>query len=220
MPFIQPATNNYFGFMPVQSYGTLAPASLYPVSSSEAGDINIGDVVVLTSLGTAKVAPTGSLATSMLGVAGSYLPATAGILLAKLNSNTSGMVLVYDDPNQIFVGCDTTSCVAVASTQYASTSTENLILGHTYAICTTGPIGSTGPSSLTHQSVMCLSGQLSTHGAGTGVFKIIGLHPIENNTLSTGAYGAAVSSSGVRKYLLRPTAHQLSGWAASPVSTG
>jgi hypothetical protein len=220
MPWLQPATNNYSGFHPATAAFGAAQVNLYPVSSSEAGDINIGDVVVLTSIGTMKVAPTGSLASLAAGVAASYLPAAGGILAAKLNSNSSGMVLVYDDPDQVFWGTDTTSAVAAASTAYASTSTENEWIGHTYAICTTGPIGSTGPSSATHQSVMCLSGQLSTHGAGTGVFKILGLHPIENNALSTAALFAAVGASGVRKYLLKFSTHQLDGNNVVPVSTG
>ena len=217
MPYLQPATNNYFGFMPATAN---ARVNLYPVSSSEAGDINIGDVVVLTSIGTVKVAPISGLASGMAGVAASYLAATAGILAAKLNSNSSGMVLVYDNPDQIFVGCDTTSAVAAASTAYASTSTENEWIGHTVTVCTTGCIGSTGPSGTLHRSVMALSGVLSTYGAATGVFKILGLHPVENNTLSTAALFAAVASSGVRKYLLKPSTHQLAGFTAVPISTG
>jgi hypothetical protein len=220
MPYLQPATNNYFGFMPAQAPYGVESASLYPVSSSEAGDINIGDVVVMTSLGTAKVAPTGGLTANMMGVAGSYLAANTGILGATLNANTSGMVLVYDDPNQVFVGCDTTSGVAVASTAYASTSTENHWIGQTYAVLTTGCTGSTGPNGTLHRSVMALSGVVSTYGAATGVFKIIGLHPIENNILSTAAGFAAVASSGVRKYLLKPSTHQLAGPAVVPASTG
>jgi len=220
MPWLQPATNNYFGFIPAVSAGGQVQVNPYPVSSSEAGDINIGDVVVLTSLGTMKVAPTGSLASLMAGVSASYLAANTGSLLAKLNSNTSQFVYVYDDPNQIFVGCDTTSGVTAASTAYASTSTENEWIGHTVAVCTTGPIGSTGPSSVTHQSVMCLSGVLSTYGANTGVFKILGLHPIEGGQLSTAARFAAGAATVVRKYLLRPSTHQLAGPTIVPVSTG
>ena len=219
MPWLQPATNNYFGFIPARSLGGEIQVNPYPVSSSEAGDINIGDVVVLTSIGSLKVAPTGGLASLMSGVAASYLVGGGGSLSAKPNSNSSQFILVYDDPNQIFVGCDTTSGVAAASTMYASTSTENEWVGHTYAVLTTGAVGSTGPSSVTHQSVMALSGIVSTHGADTGVFKIIGLHPIETS-LSTAAWAAAGASTVVRKYLLRPSTHQLAGATVVPVSTG
>ncbi len=220
MPWNQPATNNYFGFIPVVSPTGSVSINPYPVSSSEAADINIGDAVVLTSIGTMKVAPTGALGSLFAGVAANYLAANTGILGAKLNSNTSGLLYVYDDPNQIFMGCDTTSGAAVASTQYASTSTENQWVGHTYGILTTGCTGSTGPSSVTHQSVMAISGVISTHGANTGVFKILGLHPMENNTLSTAAWAAAGGAANVRKYLLKPSTHQLAGPTVVPVTTG
>jgi hypothetical protein len=217
MAFLQPATNNYFGFIPHPVNGGIQ-ANLYLVSSSEAADINTGDLVVLTSIGSVKVAPTGGRASLMAGVSAQYLVGGGGSMLASVNTLSSKMCLIYDDPMQIFVGMDTTSGIAVASSMYAA-STENIYSGQTYAVLTTGCINSAGPSSVLHQSVMALSGVVSTYGANTGVFKIIGLHPVESG-LSTSKHNEAVSANGVRKFLLRPSTHQLAGPTVVPISTG
>jgi hypothetical protein len=192
MPYIQPKLNNYFGLMPVSAgAGTLIECNPYAVSSSEASDINIGDVVVQTSKNTVRVItgafnPTSSMA--VVGAAASFLAAGTGSTGAFLNSNTSQMVLVYDSPNQRFVICDTTS---------ASAGTETALYKN-YAILATGCIGSTGASSSLHRSVQALSGVTST---ALGGFHILSLHPIENGQYSSGGAGTAVTSSGVSKWI-------------------
>lgn len=208
MPFLRPATNNYFGFMPAGEIKRMTP---YPVSSSEAGNIAIGDVVVLTSRGTAKVAPAGALASLMLGVAANSVTAGAGSTSARIGDPTASC-FVYDHPDQMFVGCDTTSSPIV----FAG-STNSPSIGQTYAVLTTGCTGSTGvgPSG---QSVMALSGTVSTYGAATGVFKLVGPHPIEAANFSTGIFSSAGATS--HKWLLVPATPQMAGWLASPVSTG
>jgi hypothetical protein len=197
MPYLQPATNNYFGFMPAREG---ARTGLYPVSSSEAADIAIGDVVVPTSLGTAKIPPSGGLLTgNILGVAASFLTAGTGV---KSNPTTSQQLLVYDDPYQVFVGCDTTSGI------YGPINTSGGMY-NVVAICSTGVVGSTGNNAMLKRSVMALSGVLTTIGRDAGVFKVLGMHPIENNVASSGASRGTVTSSGVRKWLLQPTTHVL-----------
>jgi hypothetical protein len=192
MPYIQPKTNNYFGFMPVSmSGGGTIECNPYLVSSSEGNAINIGDVVVQTSINTVRVItgafnPTSSMA--VVGVAASPLAANAGSTGALMNQNTSQMVLVYDSPNQRFVVCDTTS--ASAGTQTA--------LYKNYAVLATGCIGSTGPNTSLNRSVQALSGVTST---ALGGFHIIALHPIENGQYSSGGAGTAVTSSGVSKWI-------------------
>ena len=191
MSYIQPKTNNYFGFMPVMSQGTLVQCNPYLVSSSEGSDINIGDVVCQTSIGTARVitgsyTPTSSMAT--IGVAASFMAANTGSTAATLTLNSSQMLLVYDAPNQVFVGCDTTS---------ASAGTQTGIFKN-YKILSTGCTGSTGASSVLHRSVQAISG---TESSAVGAIKIIGLHPCEGGIFSSGGAATAVTSSGVSKWM-------------------
>jgi len=191
LPYLQPQTNNYFGFMPSASQGTLVQCNPYLVSSSEGSDINIGDCVMITTIGTARVitgafVPTSSMA--IAGVAASYVAAGGGSTGALLNNNTSQMVLVYDDPGQKFVVCDTTS--GVIGTQ--------LGIGKNYAVLATGCVGSTGASSVLHRSVQALSGVTST---AAGAFHVLGLHPIENGVHSTVGAATAGSAVNVRKWV-------------------
>jgi hypothetical protein len=191
LPFNQPATNNYFGFQPVQAPGTLIQCNPYAVSSSEASDINIGDVVCQTSIDTVRVitgayTPTSSMAT--VGVAASFLAANTGSTAATIISNTSQMLLVYDGPGQIFAVCDTTSASAGLSTQ----------LWKNYPVLSTGCIGSTGANGSLHRSVQAISGTAST---AAGAFHVLGMHPCEMGIWSSGGGGTAVTSSGVRKYI-------------------
>lgn len=208
MPYLQPATNNYFGFMPATAP---ARSRLYIVSSSEAGDIMIGDVCVPTSLGTVKVAPAGALATGiMTGVAASYVLAGTGVKATPL---TSQQVLLYDDPDQVFVGCDTTSGV------YGPINTSGGIWDFV-AITTTGCVGSTGTNATLKRSVMTLSGVLTTVAVTAGTFKVLGMHPIENNVASSASARGTCTSSGVRKWLLKPGAgHVLAPYGIGAISS-
>lgn len=207
MPFLQPATNNYFGFMPATAP---ARSRLYTVSSSEAGDIMIGDIVVPTSLGTVKVAPASGLVTGIInGVAASYILAGTGV---KSNPLTSQQCLVYDDPLQVFVGCDTTSGV------FGPINTSAGIWDNV-GVCTTGCVGSTGTNATLKRSVMALSGVLTTVAITAGPFKVLGMHPVEGNVASSASARGTCTSSGVRKWLLTPTAHVLAGWSIGAISS-
>lgn len=205
MPYNQPNKNNYFGFMPVQGIGAGAVCNPYPVSSSEATKINIGDVVVLTSIDTAKIAAAGGLTGQCLGVAASVMAAGAGSTAATLRQNSSQLLLVYDNPDTIFFGCDTTS-FAIGSTG----------MFKNYAILATGVTGSTGPNPNLNQSVMALSGASGSSGLAFP-FKVIGLHNIDN-TFSTAAL-SAVGSSEVRKWLLQPVNWILQPFAAVNITS-
>lgn len=191
MPYLQPQTNNYFGFLPTESAGTLIQCNPYLVSSSEGSDINIGDVVVQTSINTVRVitgafTPTSSMA--IVGAAASFVAANTGSTAALLNNNTSQMVLVYDAPGQKFVVSDTTSGVIGSQTG----------LFKNYVILATGCVGSTGPSSVLHRSVQALSGVTST---AAGAFHVLALHPIENGVHSTVGAATAGSAVNVRKWI-------------------
>lgn len=185
MSYLQPATNNYFGFMPVGP----ARIGVYAVSSSEGGAISIGDVVTLTSIATARVV-TGGFATTMLGVAASPLAANAGSTAARPNSDSSQLIKVWDDPYQVFVTCDTTSGLVGSTSVFKGVN-----------VLATGAVGATGPIGI--QSVMAISGV--TASSGDHPFKLIGLHPIEAG-YSTDANGTGVAAS-VRKLLVQPLLH-------------
>jgi hypothetical protein len=179
MPYLQKATNNYFGFMPESKDARVHP---YVVSSSEALAISIGDVVTFTTnLATVRVI-TGAYTGAVLGVAASPLAANAGSTSARPGGDASTLVKIYDDPDQVFITCDTTSGL-IGSTG----------IGKAYAILATGPVGDTGP--INFNSRMALSGITSTQA---GAFKVLGLHPVEDG-YSTDAGSAGVAAS-VRKY--------------------
>ena len=196
MPYLQSQTNNYFGFMPAESVYGQAPVGLYLVSSSE-GAISAGDVCVQTSLNTVRGLTSAGGVTNFtssmayVGVAAMSLVANGGSTAALLNSNTSQMVLLYDDPNQVFVVCDTTSGVIGSQTG----------MWKNYSLLTTGAGGSTGPfqSGLANaRSNMAISGVTSTVA---GVFHVIGMHPIENNIQSTVGAATAGAAVNVRKWV-------------------
>src|SRR5438067_5621844 len=107
MSYFIPKTNNYFGLMPVSVgwYNTNFQSNLYLVSSSEATQINVGDLLVMTTNATARVATGAVVFTSSMstpGVAASVLAANAGSTAATLLVNTSQMVMVWDSPAQVF----------------------------------------------------------------------------------------------------------------------
>lgn len=204
MAFLQRATNNYFGLMPAFQQQQ-ARVTAYLVSSSNP-QINLGDVMIFTSSGIADTVapiPAGNWLAStwvMVGVAAQFLAANAGSTAATPNSNPSQMCLIYDDPNQMFVVCDTTS--------FCISSTAGW--GKNVGIVTSGPVGSTGAMLIgnANRSVMCLAG--ATTSSGTLPFKLMGLHPVEyvgGGTYSTAAGGAAGATTDVRKWLVMPNLH-------------
>lgn len=183
MPYLQPATANYFGFAPVREVLSINP---YPVSSSE-GLISAGDMVLLTSRNTVKTASTANAVLSnCLGVAAQSFDANAG----STTQTNANMCLIYDHPMQLYYASDTSSGTL------GSTS-----VGLQYFVCATGVTGSTGPSGLIKRSVMAISGAVQASSAGN--VKIIALHPIENNVFATGATGVA----NVRKWIVGLPAH-------------
>jgi hypothetical protein len=191
MPFNQPATATYVGFWPVESAGTVVQCNPYLVSSSEASDINIGDVVCQTSLNTVRVitgayTPTSSMAT--VGVAASRVAANGGSTAALITVDSSRVLLVYDGPNQIFAGCDTTSGSVGPQTG----------MFKNYSILATGAIGSTGPNSSLARSVQAISGVTAT---AAGAIKIVGMHPCEMGVWTSVSAGTACTSTGVRKWM-------------------
>jgi hypothetical protein len=193
MPYLQPRTANYFGFMPAVNFGSLIQTNAYLVSSSE-GAIFAGDVVMMTTLDTARSitgafgTPTSSAA--ILGVAAQFLAANGGSTAALLSGTSTQLLLVYDDPAQIYVGCDTTSGVIGVGPQG---------LFKNYTILASGAVGSTGPNTVSlNRSVMAISGVTATVA---GALHLVGLHPVEQGLYSTVATATAAGSSETRKWL-------------------
>lgn len=200
MPYLRTGVANYFGFMPAEGD---ARTRIYMVSSSEGTAINLGDVVCYTTDARTPASVrivTGSGSTDAglyVGVAASRVAANEGSTSADPRVLSTQTLLVYDDPNTIFVGCDTTSGVIGVGTD----------IGKAFAVVSTGAVGSTGPNGTLLRSVQALSGVTASSGSANGYrFKVIGLHPIES-AFSTVAAGAATSSGEVRRWLCVPTLH-------------
>lgn len=199
MPYIQKQTNNYFGFMPVTAYAEPPQVNSYLVSSSET-QIAAGDLVMLSTKDTVKsvAAITGAIGSptssqAYLGVAAQTMPANAGSTAATINSNSSQLILVYDNPQQVFVGCDTTS--GVIGTQLGQFKN--------YSILATGAVGSTGPildGTVNARSNMAISGVTSTLA---GAIKVLFMHPIEQGIYSTVGAATAGSAVNVRKWMFQ-----------------
>ena len=210
MPYLRTGVATYFGFMPAEGP---ARTRIYAVSSSEANDINIGDVVCYTTdLGTVR-RTTGGTSTDAgvyVGVAASRVVAADGTGSTETDSDlrvlTSGNLLVYDDPYQIFVGSDTTSGVMAAAS-----------VGKAVAILSTGAVGSTGIGPQV-RSVQAVSAISASSGSANGYrFKVLGLHPI-HVTFSTDG-GSASSSGETRKFLLMPAFPAMRPVDLGPVTT-
>lgn len=202
MPFLQRATANYFGAMPIDGIQSM---NVYLVSSSAttgASTIDIGDVVCFSTLADGAVVvrrTTGGTSTDAgvyAGVAASRVVGLEGSTSADFRVHSSQTVLLYDGPDQKFVICDTTSGVI-------GTSTGAVGIGKSYAVVSTGATGSTGPGPA-NRSVMALSGVTASSGSANGYrFKVIGLHPIEK-AYSTELSGAAAAAAQVRKWIVVP----------------
>lgn len=184
MPYLQPATNNYFGFMPVTGLGNIS-INAYPVSSSE-GAIAIGDLCSLTSKNTVRVAAATAAETNIIGVAAQAFDANAG---STTVTNTN-KILIYDSPDQLYTICDSSSGVLNSSG-----------IGLSFFVLATGVVGSVGPSTSLKRSVMAISG--AVHASSAGAVKVISLHPVENNVYATGTTGAA----NVRKWIVSLRSH-------------
>ena len=179
MPWLQPNTNNYFGFIPG---GPVLSISAYPVSSSE-GAIFAGDMCLLTSISTVKsIAALSTGASNVVGVAVNYLAANGGS-----TGQFGTPIYIYDHPDQIFAVSDTTSGGIGSTGAYKS-----------YSVIATGCIGSSGGNTLTGRSVMCISGVSASSG---GAVRHLALHPVEQNLWATATTGL------VKKHLVKFGTH-------------
>ena len=194
MPYNQPATANYFGFMPVMVGGAQPRLTNYLVSSSCAA-IYPGDAVGLSTVGI-FVLPYLQASAPFVGIAASYVAANDGTTAADIRIPSTQTCLIWDDPGTFFVGCDTTSGVIGATRA----------LGMVVDVLSTGCFGSTGNNTSLKRSVQALSGVTASSGTSLLPFKTMGLHPMES-ALSATASGTAAAATNVRKWILAPHHH-------------
>lgn len=193
MPYLQPATANYFGFIPAMGSNGSIRVTNYLVSSSCAA-ITIGDAVALSTRGD-FVQPYLASSAPLIGIAANTVSAGDGSTAAGIRFASTQTCLVYDDPAALFVGCDTTSGVI-------GTSLNN---GLHIQILATGAVGSTGVGAA-GRSIQALSGVTASSGVTLLPFTLVGMHPIET-AYSTAAAGTASPQAEVRKFMVQPYHH-------------
>lgn len=189
MPFISTAASKgAFGFLPLG--GTLGGECATGVYAVEATcpAIRTGDVMKYS---------TGGLATRSSAVT---QPIGAIIGFAAQNATTSGFdgitpnLLIYNDPNAIYVCAMTSSEILLSSgvgSLYAWTNT-------TGGMSTGG--GGTPPFPYSQMTIA--STPLASTGATKGFIELIGFHPITAAGKALGTVGVSSSAAGATGYVL------------------
>lgn len=172
MSFLKKATDNPFGFRPDQAPLQISP---YTVDAS-AAIIYPGDIVVLEADGGLGVAAAGSV--NCVGAAAEYNAA----------STAASRFLVYDHPDQRFVGQDDGAVGIMTATSLGA----NVDL-----LATTG-------DTTTRQSLQELDSSSCTTTA-TLVFKVYALHPIEGLSYAT-------TTAEQRKWIVKINNHLFDGY--------
>lgn len=209
MPYNSPNSTTYVGFWPVMSPGGGGAMQVrqYPLTSVSAVPIYAGDPLVMTSNNGVRPATTASGG----GPGAPLLLAYVGVSAQYVSTTTvSATCLVYDDPNQVFAICASTSTVVTAPN----------ILGKSVNFLATGPIGSTGGNSLTGRSNVALDagsfniGAILTSGVATllssalSPLKCIGVHPCElANPLTSTVTPWSTAAGASIKYLVQFNQH-------------
>ena len=172
MPYLRPATDNPFGAMP---YGKLLNVGKYRKDAS-AARIYPGDFVILEADG--NVAPATAGALNLIGVAAD----------ASAGSTADTEVLVYDDPNQMYVIQDDNDTTSMGETE----------LGTNADILATA--GDTG----TDRSLMEIDSSSAT--AATANLQIMQLHPMELDGARTG-FVTSAAAGNQRKWIVKINEH-------------
>lgn len=164
MPYFQAASSTPVGFMPAGGY-PIAQTGAYVVATSYAAAIFIGDPLVATSSspihGSVTNTYTSATYDRIVGVAAQSLAASVG----------STALLVYDDPNQLFV----------VRANLESTGGSQNIIGSALIMSTAG----TSNSTISRSDVKLLTSAASA-GAG-GAFRPLALHPLESHSATSSA---------------------------------
>lgn len=165
MPYIQPATNNIFGLMPVEGTRGMIQTRAYAVSSSEAVAILPGDGVVQTTAGTVRAVLTADVPATR-----PYIGVAAQALTTDLYAAGTLNLLVYDAPDQVFV---------IAESSAGITST---FLGMRFSFITSSTNANI-PSALVGRSKHCI---IQTAASSAQYLGLISVHPIETWTSGLG----------------------------------
>lgn len=172
MPFLKKATDNPFGFRPDQVPLQVSP---YTIDAS-AAIVYPGDIVIVEADGALGIAAAGSV--NCVGAAAGYNAA----------STAASRFLVYDHPEQRFVGQDDGAVGIMTATSIGA----NVDL-----LATTG-------DTTTRQSLQELDSSSATTTA-TLVFKVLALHEIENLSYAT-------TTGEQRKWLVKINNHLHAGY--------
>ena len=170
MPYLRPATDNPFGALP---YGRVLSIAKYRKDAS-AGRIYPGDFVILEADG--NVAPATAGALNLLGVAAEGSAA----------STADTEVLIYDDPNQLYVVQDDSDTTAMDET----------------SIGTNADILATAGDTTTDRSLMEIDSSSATNA--TANLAVRSLHPME---LDGGRTGFATAAGQQRKWIVKINEH-------------
>lgn len=163
MPYFQAASSTPIGFVPTGGGGAIAQVNAYVVATSYAAAIFAGDPLVMTSSspihGSVTNTYTSATYDRIVGVAAQGLAANTG----------STAFLVYDDPQQLFMG----------RANLESTGGTQNIIGSAFLISTAG----TANSAISRSDVKILTSAASA-GAG-GAFRPLYLHPLEAHSATS-----------------------------------
>jgi hypothetical protein len=170
MPYLQPATDTPFGAIP---YGRIYSLTKYRKDAS-AARIYPGDFIIMEADG--NVAPATAGALNIIGVAAD----------ASAGSTADTEVMVYDDPNQLFVVQDDSDGTAMDETSIGANADILATAGNTTTDRSAHEIDS---SSVT---------------ASTANLAIKGLHPME---LDSARVGFATATGQWRKWIVKINEH-------------
>ena len=186
MPYLIPATNNIFGLQPAN--GPQGRVNLYPVSSTEAVNILIGDALVWTSAATVRAAITGDVSSAY-----AFAGVAAGALSTASYSAATYNLPVYDDPQQIF---------AIAITTSLGMTITDMFKVFTFLTSSTGTgIPSTAANvGRSKHAMQALAPTLAS--SVFGYLKMVGLHPVE--ALGPSGFVVTTSIGKPQKYLVTP----------------
>lgn len=179
IPYLQAGTNTPFGLSPVAAAGVEPQTNAYAVSTSS-GEILIGDLCLMTTILPGFVRQA-SLGTSAVVTGTGAVGQVAGVAAESKAANVGGTILLYDDPDQIYVCQDNGNSTAGLGSSAA-------VIGNSFTLdCTAtgGPV-SAGRSSMVFMATAGASGI----ARGDRPILVLGIHPIENLT-GTAAYQTA-----------------------------
>lgn len=183
------ASNGAFGFVPLGgTYGSEAATQLYPVEST-CPAVRTGDILKWSTGGIA------TLSTAITQPIGSLIGFSAQTVTTSGFDGITPNLLVYTDPNAIYV-------CAMTSSEILKSSGVGQIYSWTN---TTGGMSTQGGGSpdVLYSQMTLQSTPLASTGPGSkGFLQLVGFHPLTAAGKVAGAVGVSSSAAGATGYLL------------------